>query len=313
MAARPQPRVDHENQPAAFVAPADAIVDQDAVTADTDVPGPAARSLRVVGGRHQERAAPLLDVDPDLGHFLTEGQAHEAHRRMIVRLRRLKTGRWAAGLTGVMDPGHLGLLLLDGVVMREVLTTDVAATELLGAGDVVRPWQLVEETPLLRAQVRWSVLCEARVAVLDRRVAQQLTAFPEVMSVLMERMAGRSRRLAIAQAIAQINRVDRRLLALFWHLAERWGRVTPEGIMVPLTLSHRLLGQLVGAQRPTVSTALGELAAQGTILRRADHSWLLPGTPPDELDPRVTPFIPPRRRFVAREALIEPALVEAAR
>jgi CRP-like cAMP-binding protein len=165
----------------------------------------------------------------------------------------------------------------------------------------VRPWQLADEASLLRAQVRWSVLCDARVAVLDRRLAQQLTSFPEVMSLLMERMGGRSQRLAIAQAIAQLNRVDQRLLTLFWHLAERWGRMTPDGIAVPLTLSHRLLGQLVGARRPTVSTALGELAAQGKVLRRTDGSWLLPGTPPGEPDARIMRFVPPRRRFMARE------------
>jgi CRP-like cAMP-binding protein len=253
----------------------------------------------------QERVAPLLDVDPDLGQFVPPEQAADAHRRLLVRLRRIDTGPWAAASLAVADPGHLGLLLLDGVVMREVLTTDVAATELLGAGDVIRPWRLAEETALLQSQMRWSVLCDARVAVLDRRLAQQLTAFPEVLSLVLERMAARSQRLAIAQAIAQINRVDQRLLTLFWHLAERWGRMTPDGIAVPLTLSHRLLGQLVGARRPTVSTALGELAAQGRVLRRADGSWLLPGSPPGEPDARVTRFVPPRRRFMARE----PALV----
>jgi CRP/FNR family transcriptional regulator, cyclic AMP receptor protein len=261
----------------------------------------------------QERVAPLLDVDPDLGEFLTPEQARDAHRRLVVRLRRLETGPWAAASLSVADPGHLGLLLLDGVIMREVLTTDVAATELLGPGDVVRPWQLADEASLLRAQVRWSVLCDARVAVLDRRLAQQLTSFPEVMSLLMERMGGRSQRLAIAQAIAQLNRVDQRLLTLFWHLAERWGRMTPDGIAVPLTLSHRLLGQLVGARRPTVSTALGELAAQGKVLRRTDGSWLLPGTPPGEPDARIMRFVPPRRRFMAREAATGPALIRQAR
>jgi CRP/FNR family cyclic AMP-dependent transcriptional regulator len=249
-----------------------------------------------------ERVAPLLDIDPDLGQYLDPEQAHEAHRRLIVKVRRLETGPWAAASLTVADPGHLGLLLLDGVIMREVLTTDVAATELLGPGDIVRPWTLAEEASLLQSQVRWSVLVSTRVAVLDRRLALQLAAFPEVMSLVMERMSGRSQRLAVAQAIAQLNRVDQRLLTLFWHLAERWGRMTPDGIAVPLTLSHRLLGQLVGARRPTVSTALGELAAQGRIVRRTDGSWLLPGAPPGEPDARIMRFVPPRRRFMAGDS-----------
>jgi hypothetical protein len=45
-------------------------------------------------------------------------------------------------------------------------------------------------------------------------------------------------RVAVAQAISQLNRVDRRLLAMFWHLAERWGRVTADGTAIPLTRSR---------------------------------------------------------------------------
>jgi CRP/FNR family cyclic AMP-dependent transcriptional regulator len=73
----------------------------------------------------------------------------------------------------------------------------------------------------------------------------------------------------------------RHLKALFWHLAERWGRVSGDGVVVPLALTHRILGQLVGARRPTVSTALSELAERGELVRRSDGSWLLRGDPPD--------------------------------
>ena len=75
--------------------------------------------------------------------------------------------------------------------------------------------------------------------------------------------------------------MDRRLKALFWHLAERWGRVSGDGVIVPLALTHRILGQLVGARRPTVSTALTELAEREELTRRPDGSWLLRGDPPD--------------------------------
>ena len=50
--------------------------------------------------------------------------------------------------------------------------------------------------------------------------------------------------------------------------------------MIPLALTHRILGQLVGARRPTVSTALSELAERNELVRRPDGSWLLRGRPP---------------------------------
>ena len=54
-----------------------------------------------------------------------------------------------------------------------------------------------------------------------------------------------------------------------------------DGVIVPLALTHRILGQLVGARRPTVSTALSELAEREELTRRPDGSWLLRGDPPD--------------------------------
>jgi CRP-like cAMP-binding protein len=108
-----------------------------------------------------------------------------------------------------------------------------------------------------------------------------MTQYPEITATLLERLSERSLRLATTQAISQLTGVDRRLQALFWHLAERWGRVSPDGVIVPLALTHQILGQLVGARRPSVSSALSELATRGELVRRPDRSWLLRGDPPD--------------------------------
>jgi CRP/FNR family transcriptional regulator, cyclic AMP receptor protein len=51
--------------------------------------------------------------------------------------------------------------------------------------------------------------------------------------------------------------------------------VTADGVVLRLRLTHELLGQLVGAKRPTVSLALKELEARGSIHRPAEGGWLL--------------------------------------
>jgi hypothetical protein len=130
--------------------------------------------------------------------------------------------------------------------------------------------------------VRWNALAPVRIALLDRRVASQLGAYPEIGAVIVDRISERAQRLAVTQAISQLNRVEDRLIALFWHLAERWGRVAADGVAVPLALSHRLIGELVGARRPTVSTALAELARREEVVRRDDGTWLLTGEAPGE-------------------------------
>jgi CRP/FNR family cyclic AMP-dependent transcriptional regulator len=240
----------------------------------------------------------LLELDPDLGTLL-EGERLEAARHDLrVAVHPLQPGPWDINRLSGASPDHIGLLVVDGVLAREVLVSDTVSTELLGPGDVVRPWRLHEGSTLLRHSIRWIVLTHSRIALLDRRVGALLGRYPEVNAAIIDRVNERGLRLAVAQAISQLNRVDRRLLALFWHLAERWGRMTADGVAVPMTLSHRMLGQLVGARRPTVSTALGELAKEGQLVRREDGTWLLTGTPVGMPRPEVERLIPIRRRLL---------------
>jgi hypothetical protein len=193
---------------------------------------------------------------------------------------------------------HLGLLISDGVLAREVVLGDTVSTELLGPGDILRPWHVEGPPHLLEVTIRWNALSAVRLGLLDRRAATTLCRYPEIGAVIVDRLSERAQRLAITQAISQLNRVDRRLLALFWHLAERWGRVAREGIAVPLVLSHRLIGELVGARRPTVSTALADLARDRQLVRRDDGTWLLTGEPVSIPAVNAADVIRQRRRLV---------------
>lgn len=75
-------------------------------------------------------------------------------------------------------------------------------------------------------------------------------------------------------AVLHQPRVEDRVVALFVDLAERFGRVTPDGVTIDLSLTHELIGQLVGSRRPTVSLALQVLAAEGVLSRRSER-WEL--------------------------------------
>jgi hypothetical protein len=67
-----------------------------------------------------------------------------------------------------------------------------------------------------------------------------------------------------------VKHVEGRLLVQFWQLAERWGHMDRDGIAVSSPLTHELLAKLVGAARPSVTTALGRLAERGLLLRSGD-------------------------------------------
>lgn len=245
---------------------------------------PAASRSAASSRRPDPELVRLLDEDPDLGGQLAFERRAEAADSLAVRVQRLSVGAWDVSRLRSLGTGHVGLLLLDGVLARDVIVADLVSAELLGPGDLVRPWGDPDsDSTLLPVDVEWWVLSAARVAVLDRAFAMRSARWPEITAALFGRQSERILRLSTQQAVSQLTRVDRRLLALFWHLAERWGRVGADGVVVPLALTHRILGQLIGARRPTVSTALGELAERGELVRRSDGSWLLRGEPPEAL------------------------------
>jgi CRP/FNR family cyclic AMP-dependent transcriptional regulator len=249
----------------------------------------------------EPRWAPLLELDPELGRLLPPSRRAEAARGLVVSVQELSDGGRGLARLDRSSPCHLGLLVLDGVVAREVVLGHTVSTELLGAGDVIRPWTIEEPVALLESTVLWSALSDVRLAVLDRRLAAELCGYPELYAALVDRLSQRSARLATTQAISQMTRVDRRLVALFWHLAERWGRVTAAGVHVPLRISHRMLGQLVGARRPTISSAVAQLAETGELVRRPDGTWLVAGeraAPPATGRPA-----PPRFKLLTERAV----------
>ncbi|WP_027004857.1 Crp/Fnr family transcriptional regulator [Conexibacter woesei] len=225
----------------------------------------------------------LIEADPDFADGLSPEAIERARSETRTRLQRLSPGPWDA--TAAMEPEvhHRGFLIVDGLLARDVEVLGRACTELLGPGDVMRPWQWDPEGSHVQAEVGWEVLDPTRLAVLDHSLIQRLTPFPTIGAELFSRGIRRAHALAVALAINHHQRVDERLCLTLWHLAERWGRVTPDGIVVELPLNHQRLSMLVGAHRPSVTTAIGDLARAGKVSRRDDGCWMVHGEPPDQL------------------------------
>lgn len=215
----------------------------------------------------------LLVEDPDLAGGLTGVRLRRAERELIAQITIALKGDWEPEVDSAAVRGGFGLLILRGLVVRRVGRTGRFGAELLGPGDVIRPWQHDGEDIALPFAVRFQVLEQTTFAALDRRFAGRVGPYPEVAGALLGRAMQRSRTLAVNMAIAHYQRTDRRLLLLLWHLADRWGRVTPEGIRLPLPVTHQLLADLVAARRPSVSTALQQLAREGFVTK-AEDGWL---------------------------------------
>jgi CRP/FNR family cyclic AMP-dependent transcriptional regulator len=226
------------------------------------------------------RRTNILDEDAELAAGVPAGRAAEAAAAAVAGMIVVEPGTWDARRDAQSTRGGYGLLLLDGLLVRRVGFGRRWGAELLGPGDLLRPLEHDGEQATLPFEDSWRVVSVARLAVLDRRWSLRMAPFPDVGIALTGRAMLRSRRVANTLAISQHPKLDIRLQLLLWELADRYGRVRPDGVYVELPLTHELLSHLAAAQRPSVSTALSRLAAAGRVTR-VERGWLLCGGPPD--------------------------------
>ena len=214
----------------------------------------------------------MLQEDPDLAEAVPEDRRDQAIGELSAREVRLPAGPWSGDRLSPIH-GGIGLLMLNGLLIRRVGLEGRYGAELLGESDILRPWRGEDGgSATLATTTGWSVLAPTRMAVLDAQFARHMARYPELVGRLVARALQRSRHLT----------VNMRLHMLMWHLAGRWGRVRSDGTMLPVRLTHASLADLVAARRPTVTSALSDLGRRG-LVRLVDDGWLLVGEPPGEL------------------------------
>jgi CRP/FNR family transcriptional regulator, cyclic AMP receptor protein len=222
------------------------------------------------------RIVQLLECEPRLGEGLGKEERAAATESLPVQAVTLDEGPWRPS-SEPPEPGRLGYLIAAGLLVRRVEVGQGSSVELLGPGDLLRPWQ---EDASSFCVASWEVLERTTLVVLGPGLAGELGRWPALAANLTARGLGRSRSLAADSAIASIVGIAERLLLLLWHIAERWGESKTDGIHISIQLPHRLLAELVGARRPSVTTALAELQGGGRLCSTASGHWVLLGDPP---------------------------------
>ncbi len=255
-------------------------------------------SRAAVNGYGDPPRAKVLEAEPGLCDGIERGTLPAATRALTAATCCLERGRWPSEPWTIDRRGSLGLLVLDGMLARQVLINEKESVELVGPGDVLRPWAEVDREISEQIGECWIVPRNVRLALLDREFAVSVAPWPEISGNIADRVAMRVGRMALIAAFQGIRRVDLRLLAILWTYADRWGRVTPRGVALNLELTHRLIGGIVGARRPSVTTALNLLIKKGALSRRPDGSWLLHGKRPAILETLEPPR--PKGRRAAR-------------
>lgn len=218
-----------------------------------------------------------LELDEDLTAALSQDAAAVATELCTAPVVTVRRGRWRPH-TELASPSSFGLLLLDGLVLRRVVVDHRHSVEPPGPGDLLRPWTTHVET--VNATVEWRAEDALTLVDLDREFLHAARRWPEITIALTDRIFQRQRSLALRLAITQSGRLADSLRLLFWHLAARWGKVGPHGVILPLTLSLQVLADLISAQRRSVSRALAELRRDRLVVKQHNGAWLLLGQAP---------------------------------
>lgn len=234
----------------------------------------------------------LLDLDPELGRMLPEADLEQARAALVVPAVDVPAGVLSLATVSGDAINPFAACVISGLLTRDVDIGGQPALELLGPGDVFVGREVDGTLP---AQTRLVATVPSRIALLDDRLLAAVRHWPRLLPGLMQRVCEQRDRLALQLAISHQPRVEDRLMNLFWHLSDRFGSVTAEGIVVPLGLTHEALGRLIGARRPTVTLALRALDERGVLRRRDDRAWMLSEWPPERalddpgLGPRAMP------------------------
>ena len=227
----------------------------------------------------------VLEVDPGLGQDVPAAQREHA-----IRCSRAEVITWSPDEEprvpdSLAQTGAHGLLVLEGAAAGRFGRDGRMRAELVGPEDLLRPWVQLDDLLGAVGTMSWEVLEPMQLAVLDRRWAQTMSPWPGIYGRLLDRLVLKSRRLCFQMIAAGHPRGEDRVLLFLWQLAAQWGRVTPGGILLEIPVTHRLLAELTGSRRPTVTSAIGRLRDDGSLTPLGGRRFLLHGTAPQHLDP----------------------------
>jgi CRP/FNR family transcriptional regulator, cyclic AMP receptor protein len=217
----------------------------------------------------------ILDLDPDLGSGVGEEEWEMARSACRGELLRLPPGVWRVSDWAGKRDDLLGFVIVEGLVCREVGLRDRYMFELLGPGDVLLAPVAAPDRPRVGGPVRLTTAVDTALVALGDSFARAAGRWPSLLAAVHRRLEAQRESLAIQGLIAHLPRAEQRFLLTLWHLADRWGRVTPDGTLLLLPLTHDLLGHLTAARRSTVTLAVSSLESDGCIRRTDEGGWLL--------------------------------------
>src|SRR5579859_6352214 len=114
----------------------------------------------------------VLREDPELADSIPPERRGQALEECVAPEFSLQPGRWG-GRGSLGFRGGIGVLVLNGLMIRRVGIDGRFGAELIGEGDLLRPNE-ESVSPLLPLSTDWSIVLPTRLAALDLKFEQQL-------------------------------------------------------------------------------------------------------------------------------------------
>jgi CRP-like cAMP-binding protein len=187
---------------------------------------------------------------------------------------RLAAEPWHPPMHRASTRNWLGLLVLDGLLLRPITVGRRLVHELLGPGDLLRPWDHEQWEGVVRSHTPWPVLTPVTLAVLDQQFTAVAARTPSVVGALVSRSLRRSAQIAAAVAILDAPEPHLRVWGVLAHVADRWGEAEEGGVVLPAGLTDAAIASVLDSGEDEVTAALERLAREGAV-RRTDHGALL--------------------------------------
>jgi CRP/FNR family transcriptional regulator, cyclic AMP receptor protein len=141
----------------------------------------------------------------------------------------------------------------------------------LGPGEIFGELSVFDPGPRAASA---TALTDARVLALSNTALRSwLAGRPEVAEALLAALARRLRRNNETLGDLVFSDVPGRVAKALLDLADKFGEITPDGLLVKHDLTQEELAQLVGASRETVNKALADFAQRGWL--RVDQREVL--------------------------------------
>ena len=163
------------------------------------------------------------------------------------------------------DDGEHLYVIIDGKLKLGTSSGDGRENllSILGPGEMFGELSLFDPGP--RTSTATAVTDAKLLSLSHERVIPWLKQNPEVSLQLLTRLSQRLRRTNEAVGDLVFSDVPGRVAKALIDLGDRFGKTSPEGLLVNHDLTQEELAQLVGASRETVNKALADFAGRGWL------------------------------------------------